>query len=77
MTVTNGTTYGDNAGVGNAAGTGSFPIWLAIQSRAFRLPSQVSSRKLVEVFYNPAAFGVPTGLTFGGPGRKSSAIHRG
>ena len=25
LTITNGTTYGDNAGVGNGVGTGSYP----------------------------------------------------
>jgi hypothetical protein len=68
FSVTNGTSYGDNAGVGNGVGTGSRPDLIGN-------PHGVSSTNTAGVFgplyYNPAAFALPTGLTFGNVGRNT------
>ena len=69
LTVTNGTTYGDNAGVGNAVGTGSYPDVIGNPSSGIPPASQVNSGSYSKFFYNPAAFALPTGLTFGDAGR--------
>ena len=64
LTITNGSTYGDNAGVGNGVGTGSYPDQVSNPSSG--IPSAVPPLR-----YNPNAFAVPTGLTFGTAGRNS------
>ena len=64
LTITNGSTYGDNAGVGNSVGTGSYPDVISDPSQG--IPAGSPPLK-----YNPAAFAVPTGLTFGDAGRNS------
>jgi hypothetical protein len=64
LTITNGSTYGDNAGVGNGVGTGSYPDLVGNPSSG--IPAGTPPLK-----YNPAAFAVPTGLTFGTAGRNS------
>jgi hypothetical protein len=69
LNVTNGTTYGDNAGVGNGVGTGSYPDLVGNPRANVPPPSQVTSNSYAGYFYNPAAFAVPTGLTFGNVGR--------
>jgi hypothetical protein len=69
LNITNGTTYGDNAGVGNAVGTGSYPDLVGNPRSNIPPPSQVTSNSYSGYFYNPAAFAVPTGLTFGNVGR--------
>ncbi|MBV9762926.1 MAG: carboxypeptidase regulatory-like domain-containing protein [Acidobacteriaceae bacterium] len=67
FTVSNGGAYGDNAGVGNGVGTGSYldvvgnPYAAAPQSGVAGFPGPL--------LYNPAAFAEPTGLTFGDAGR--------
>ena len=71
LNVTNGTTYGDNAGVGNAVGTGSYPDLVGNPRANVPPPSQVTSNAYAGYFYNPAAFATPTGLTFGDVGRNS------
>ena len=67
FTVTNGTTYGDNAGVGNGVGTGSRPNLVGDAH------ANLSQTEFPDVrgplLYNAAAFGLPTGLTFGNVGR--------
>jgi hypothetical protein len=67
FSVTNGTTFGDNAGVGNGVGTGSRPD-LVGDPRA-SLPQTEFPDVRGPVIYNPAAFALPTGLTFGDVGR--------
>ncbi len=66
----NGTTYADNAGVGNGVGT---PSWLDIVGNPYAVTSLERTQQLGSSFgvldYNPAAFQVPTGLTFGDSGR--------
>jgi hypothetical protein len=71
FSVTNNTTYGDNAGVGNGEGTGSRPDLVgnpfavtAAQRNAVDTLSQGGY-----LYYNPNAFAIPTGLTFGNVGR--------
>ena len=69
LNVTNGTTYGDNAGVGNGVGTGSYPDLVGNPSANVPPRSAVTSSAYAGFFYNPAAFATPTGLTFGDVGR--------
>jgi hypothetical protein len=69
VTVTNGSTYGDNAGVGNAVGTGSFPALIGNPSSNVPPPSEVQNSSYKKYDFSPAAFTLPQGLTFGGPGR--------
>jgi hypothetical protein len=69
FTVTNGTTFGDNAGVGNGVGTGSRPD-LVGDPRASLSQTEFPDVR-GPVIYNPAAFGLPTGLTFGNVGRNT------
>jgi len=70
INVSNGTTYGDNAGVGNATGTGSFPDLLGNPNN--NLPPGSSSTSYPKWLRNPGAYGLPTGLTFGTAGRNSA-----
>ncbi|MGA8030433.1 MAG: hypothetical protein WB992_25100, partial [Bryobacteraceae bacterium] len=66
FTVTNGA-IGDNAGVGNGVGTGSYPDVIGNPNSAPAI-TQVAGI-LGPLLYNPAAFANPTGLTFGDAGR--------
>jgi hypothetical protein len=66
FSVTNGTSFGDNAGVANGTGTGSRPDLVADPRSGV---TQDSTRG--RVLYNPAAFAIPTGLTFGTIGRNT------
>jgi len=63
FSVTNNTTYSDNAGVGNGVGTGSRPDLVGNPH------SGLGSNHDPTLWYNPAAYAVPTGLTFGNVGR--------
>jgi hypothetical protein len=65
----NGTTYPDNAGVGNSVGTGSFPVHLGNPTANIPPSSEVSSPSQAKFAFNPGAFGLPQGLTFGDPSR--------
>jgi hypothetical protein len=69
FSVTNGTTYGDSAGVGNGVGTGSRPL-LVGDPRA-SIPQTEFPDVRGPVIFNPAAFALPTGLTFGNVGRNT------
>ena len=66
FSVTNGSTYGDSAGVGNGVGTGSRPDIVGN-------PNSVTVTEFPDergpLYYNPGAFALPTGLTFGNVGR--------
>lgn len=72
VSITNGTTFGDNAGVGNGVGTGSRadlvgnPNASAVNTHAAPGPLEG----------NPAAFAIPTGLTFGDVGRDTFYLPR-
>jgi hypothetical protein len=72
FSITNNTTFGDNAGVGNAEGTGSRPD---LVGNPFAVTAAqraaVDSGSFGYLYYNPSAFAVPTGLTFGNVGRDS------
>jgi hypothetical protein len=71
LTVTNGTNYGDNAGVGNGVGTGSYPDQISNPKANIPPSSQLLSSSYSKFAYNPNAFATPTGLTFGNTGRDS------
>ena len=65
ISITNGTNFGDNAGVGNGVGTGSRPDQVS-NPYAF---TKTNTGVFGPLFFNPAAFTLPTGLTFGNVGR--------
>lgn len=67
FSVTNGSDFGDSAGVGNGVGTGSRPD-LVGNAHANLTQTEFPDQR-GPLFYNPAAFAVPTGLTFGNVGR--------
>ena len=69
ITITNATTYGDNAGVGNGVGTGSFPDRIGNPMSGIPAANQVSSPSYAKFDFNPGVFTLPQGLTFGDPGR--------
>jgi len=71
VTITNGETYGDNAGVGNGVGTGSYPDLIGNPNSGIPPRSAVNSPSYSEFFYNPGAYALPRGLTFGNAGRNS------
>jgi hypothetical protein len=71
FTVTNGTTYGDNAGVGNGVGTGSRPDLVGDPTAVTAAQKAAASSVFGPLIYNPAAFALPTGLTFGNVGRNA------
>jgi hypothetical protein len=70
-TITNDTTYGDNGGVGNGVGTGSYPDLVGNPSTGIPPRTAVNSPSYSEFFYNPSAYKLPRGLTFGDAGRNS------
>ncbi len=66
FSVTNGA-LGDNAGVGNGVGAGSY---VDVIGNPYATPSNPNiSGSVGPLLYNPAAFAEPTGLTFGDAGR--------
>ena len=69
FSVTNGTTFADSAGVANGVGTGSRPL-LVGDPRA-SIPQREFPDVRGPVIFNPAAFALPTGLTFGNVGRNT------
>ncbi len=71
FSVTNGTSFGDAAGVANGVGTGSRPD-LAGNPNA-SVQSEIPTVR-GPLLYNPSAFVVPTGLTFGNVGRNTLNI---
>jgi|SRR5579859_5270871 len=73
VSVTNGTTFADNAGVGNVpVGTGSRPD-LVGNPNGVAVNTNAAPGPLL---YNPAAFAIPTGLTFGNVGRDTLYLPR-
>jgi hypothetical protein len=71
FSVTNGTTYGDNAGVGNGVGTGSRPDQVGDPHTVTAAQQAAASSVFGPLRYNPAAYALPTGLTFGNVGRNT------
>ena len=66
FSVTN-SAYGDNAGVGNSLGSGSY---VDVIGNAYSKPAVTQVAGILgPLLYNPAAFAEPTGLTFGDAGR--------
>jgi hypothetical protein len=70
FTATNNTTHGNNAGVDTpaASGTGSFLDVVGNPNLSSPAPPPASPGAGPQ-YYNPAAFAVPVGLTFGNEGR--------
>jgi len=67
FSVTNGTDFGDSAGVGNGVGTGSRPDLVGNPySSKTDIPGIFGPQ-----FFNPDAYATPTGLTFGNVGRNT------
>jgi hypothetical protein len=60
--------YGDNAGVGNSVGSGSYPD--RVSDPSSNIPN-VPLAGFGQLLYNPGAFVQPTALTFGNAGRNS------
>jgi hypothetical protein len=73
LTVTDGTQFGDNAGVGNGIGSGSFLDSTGTSPYAVSAADKaaVAAAGIGALYYNPAAFQIPTGLTFGNVGRNT------
>jgi hypothetical protein len=74
FTVTNGTAFTDNAGVANNVvsnnvGSGSRPDLVGDPRSGFSSNQDPSAQ--APLFYNPAAFTIPVGLTFGNVGRNT------
>jgi hypothetical protein len=73
--VTNNTTFGDNAGVANGVGTGSRPDQVgnpfAVTSAQKAAAQDPVTGAFGPLYYNPNAYTIPTGLTFGNVGRNT------
>jgi hypothetical protein len=67
FSVTNGTDFGDAAGVANGVGTGSRPD---IVGNPHTSSTEISGVR-GPLLYNPAAYQIPVGLTFGNVGRNT------
>src|SRR5262249_24290806 len=61
FTVTNGTSFGDNAGVGNGVGTGSRPDLVGNPGSVTADQKSEASTVFGPLAFNPGAFAVPTG----------------
>jgi hypothetical protein len=70
ISITNGTDFGDAAGVANGVGTGSRPDLVGDPHGSH--PSDVAGVR-GPLLFNPDAFAIPTGLTFGNVGRNTLA----
>jgi carboxypeptidase family protein len=73
VSVTNGTTFPDNAGVGNGVGTGSRPDLIGSPNSVTPSSTPAAPGPLL---YNPGAYAIPTGLTFGNVGRDTLYLPR-
>jgi Carboxypeptidase regulatory-like domain/TonB-dependent Receptor Plug Domain len=71
FSVTNGSTFGDNAGVANGTGTGSRPDLVGDPNNISAADKAAAAGVFGPLFYSPSAFAIPTGLTFGDVGRNS------
>jgi hypothetical protein len=70
ISIANGTDFGDAAGVANGVGTGSRPDLVGDPHGSH--PSDVPGVR-GPLLYNPDAFAIPVGLTFGDVGRNTLA----
>jgi hypothetical protein len=66
--VSNDTNFSDNAGVGNGTGSSSRPDLVGNPHSGF---SSNDPSTFGPLFYNPSAYAIPTGLTFGNVGRNT------
>ena len=73
VNVTNGTTYGDSAGLGNGVGTGSRPDIVGNPNSVSAAQKSAAAAGGVfgPLYYNPAAYSLPVGLTYGDVGRNT------
>ena len=71
FTVTNGTPFGDNAGVANSLGAASYPDVVGNPRFITAAEKAAAAGVTGPLFYNPAAYVLPTGLTFGDSGRNT------
>ena len=73
INVTNGTTYSDAAGLGNGVGTASRPDLIGDSGTVTAAQKSAAAAGGVfgPLYYNPAAFSLPVGLTYGNVGRNS------
>jgi hypothetical protein len=71
FSVTNNSTFGDNAGVGNGIGTGSRPDLVGDPHTVTAAEKAAEAGTFGPLYYNPGAFTIPTGLTFGDVGRNT------
>jgi hypothetical protein len=73
FSVTNGTTYGDSAGLGNGVGTGSRPDLVGNPNavNASDKATAAAASVIGPLYYNPGAFALPVGLTYGDVGRNT------
>jgi Carboxypeptidase regulatory-like domain len=69
FSIKNGNTFGDNAGVANAVGTGSRPDLVGNPYTVTAAQKAAEAGTFGPLYYNDAAYAVPTGLTFGNVGR--------
>ena len=76
VTIINGTTFGDNAGVGNSLGSGSFPDLVGSPGAITAADKAAAAGVTGPLFYSPSAYALPTGLTFGDSGRNTLNLPR-
>ena len=71
FSVTNGTTFSDNAGVANGVGVPSYPDVVGNPNAVTSAQQQAlaADGNFGKLLYNPAAFDIPVGLTFGNAAR--------
>jgi hypothetical protein len=71
VTITNGTDFSDNAGGGNGLGSGSFPDLVGDPHSVTSAEKSAASAVFGPLAFNPGAYALPTGLTFGDNGRNT------
>jgi hypothetical protein len=71
FSITNGNFYGDNAGVANGTGSGSYVDFAPGVSKGHYAGAKFVSGVPGPILYNPAAVYAPRALTFGDSGRNS------
>ncbi len=77
FTVVNGTTYGDNAGVGSGvSAVGSYPDVQGSPNNPTQAEKQAlaASGTFGELRYNPSAYSLPVGLTYGDSNRNTMRL---